>query len=128
MISRISTTASSIINRLYFNNKLTKKITVPVRPFLSPSIALKHLIGIPSTDNMDSIPLYKLRMLDNLIERLTRLKAQGISKEFADRITAHNIDSYIKNLTDQVRNISLKLLPYTSGLSTEQGMLINVSV
>jgi hypothetical protein len=128
MISRISATASSIINRLYFNNRLTTKITVPVRPFLSPSIALKHLIGIPSTDNTDSIPLYKLRMLDNLIERLTRLKVQGTAKDFSDLITAQNIDSHIKNLSEQVRNHFLKLLPYTSGLAAEQGMLVNVSV
>jgi len=70
---------------------------------------------------MEGIPLYKLRMLDNLIERLTRLKTQNTPGDFSHLITSQNIDSFIKN-------ISSKLLPYVSGLSPELGTLLNISV
>ncbi|MBN1798702.1 MAG: hypothetical protein JW822_08995 [Spirochaetales bacterium] len=128
MISTISPTAPSIINRLYFSNKLATKITVPVRPLLSPLIALKHLIGIPSKDGMEGIPLYKLRMLDNLIERLSKLKTQKPAGDFSHLINPQNIDSHIKNLSGQIKTISSKLLPYISGLSPEPGTLVNISV
>jgi len=77
---------------------------------------------------MEGIPLYKLRMLDNLIERLTRLKTQNTPGDFSHLITSQNIDSFIKNLSGQVKNISSKLLPYVSGLSPELGTLLNISV
>ncbi|MEJ2662786.1 MAG: hypothetical protein P8107_01900 [Spirochaetia bacterium] len=128
MISDISSTGSAIVSRLYFMGDLTKKISVPVNRFLSPSVALKHLIGVPSSGSLEGIPLYKLRILDNLIERLTRLKKDGTSAGQADRVTAGNIDGMIKEIASQVKNAYGKLVPFAGGLSPEAGTLFNINV
>ncbi len=128
MISSISPTGSTIINRLYFINDITRKISVPVRRFLSPAIALKHLIGIPAQSDLEGIPLYKLRMLDNLIERLARLKKENNGGIIGKIITPESIDSHISRLSSQVKNAYNKIVPFAGGLSPESGRLLDISV
>ena len=94
-------------------------------PFLSPFIALKHLIGVPSRNESGSIPLYKLKILDNLIERLARQNSHAARP---DEITAGNIDSIITDLSRQVKNISQELKPFVNGLSQELGSILNILI
>jgi hypothetical protein len=128
MISGISPTGPTIINRLYMINDLTRKISVPVRRFFSPSIALKHLIGIPTSNDLEGIPLYKLRILDNLIERLARLKKENNTGITGEVISADNIDTHISRLSSQVKNAYNRITPFAGGLSPESGRLLDISV
>jgi hypothetical protein len=128
MISGISPTGPTIINRLYMINDLTRKISVPVRRFFSPSIALKHLIGIPTSNDLEGIPLYKLRILDNLIERLARLKKENNTGITGEVISADNIDTHISRLSSQVKNAYNRIAPFAGGLSPESGRLLDISV
>jgi hypothetical protein len=124
MISGISPTGPTIINRLYMINDLTRKISVPVRRFFSPSIALKHLIGIPTSNDLEGIPLYKLRILDNLIERLARLKKENNTGITGEVISADNIDTHISRLSSQVKNAYNRITPFPRNLA---GSSISVS-
>jgi hypothetical protein len=128
MITSISPSTSSIISRIFFSHNLSQKIAVPVQPFFSPLISLKHLVGVPSYNNGENIPLYKLRVLDNLIERLARLKNQNVAEDYPKIINSENIDSLITDISRQVKNISKALQPFISGFAQEAGNFLNILV
>jgi len=128
MIQGVSSISSTIINRFIFSSNVSKKISLPVRPFLSHSLAFKHIRGVPSKKNGEAIPTFKLRILDNLIELFIQLKnTKSINKIYKD-INPENIDTLIENIELNIRKQVNIIPPPFGGIFPETGLILNVLV
>jgi hypothetical protein len=52
-------------------------IVMPVRPAQAIYASFRHIQVLPDTRLQDGVPLYKLRILDSLIDRVTSTGARG---------------------------------------------------
>ncbi len=90
--------------------------TVPVRPLHSVYAHFKHVIGVPSRSPGGQVPLAKLRVLDNLIERLVRIRGQ---KGETMPVTNENVDPMIDQLKSELHNAVRASTPLFTGLYPE---------
>ena len=101
---------------------------VPVRPLNSVYARFKHFIGVPSRDSASQVPVTKIRILDNLIERIGRLRGKGSEDFTIQKVDEANVDPMIKALEQELRNSLLVQKPSFTGLFPETGMLVNLFV
>jgi len=101
------------------------KITVPLKPSQIVHARFKHITAIPTNMNTEGIPVYKLRILDNLIERLIGTK--GKAGEFI-RLAPEKIDNLITQFRQELayRNSSLKTSYNFNNVKPETGIILNV--
>ena len=80
------------------------RASFPVKPNYSVYAQFKHINGVPSRDSGSQVSINKLRMLDNLIERLARLKNKNNTSRTAETVTLNtdNIDPVIENLKKEL--------------------------
>ena len=97
--------------------------TVPVRPMQSVYAIFKHVIGVPSRSPGSQVPLGKLRVLDNLIDRLIRIRGQ---KGETVRVTQESVDPLIDQLKSELHNVVRASTPLFSGLFPETGTVLNM--
>lgn len=101
------------------------KLAVPVRPFQAYYAQFKHLTGVPNSKIESSVPLSKLRILDNLIERLVGQKGKGAQYL---KISQNNVDQLISKLKNEISiKENFQSANYQS-LSPEKGILLNLLV
>ena len=50
------------------------RIAVPVQPAGALYVRFKHIVGVPSHDGLSGVSIFRLRILDNLIDRFLRQK------------------------------------------------------
>ncbi len=93
---------------------LHSRLLVPIRPLHSYT-RFEHIIGIPVPDG--GIPVFKLRILDNLIDNLIAAKEQVPTGEELRRIKPGKVDSLINIMSSKAR---------FGGLYPETGMLIDL--
>ena len=120
-INAVMTTLTPNINQILQNGRTS----VPVRPLNSVYAHFKHFVGVPSKDTRAQVPITKIRILDNLIERLVRLREKGSGNLTVHKIDEENIDPLIESLEQDLRNSLLAQKPSFTGLFPETGMLIN---
>lgn len=87
-------TLSSILRARYGNGP----VSLPTRGGVYAR--LKHIQGIPSRGE-GGFTISRLRALDNLIDRLTRLK--GMAPEAGKSASAQQVDRRIEDLSKQLR-------------------------
>ncbi|MFP4301530.1 MAG: hypothetical protein ACLFPW_09910 [Spirochaetaceae bacterium] len=87
-------TLSSILRARYGNGP----VSLPTRGGVYAR--LKHIQGIPSRGD-GGFTVSRLRALDNLIDRLTRLK--GMAPETSKSASAQQVDRQIEDLSKQLR-------------------------
>ena len=101
------------------------KISYPVKPLGSVSAVFKHIYTIPSKKGIGGVALYKLSILDGLIERLIKTghydKAKALKTQLVDK---NNVDTLIKNLSEMVSNYNSGI--YDLGIKLETGAVINI--
>jgi len=112
-----SVTFPNIINIRSVNGK----VPVPVRPFYSISAVFKHISVVPSNVGNNGIPLYKLRILDNLLDRFIR---NGNAKHL--KITEKNVDSLIDEFSNKLKLQSFAGGRYEILFRPEKGLIINL--
>jgi hypothetical protein len=71
------------------------KLSYPVQPNQTMAAQFRHIVTYPSDDGADSASVFKLRILDNLIEQLAGEAGKG--EDFL-RISGNNVDSLIAKL------------------------------
>jgi hypothetical protein len=97
-----------------------RKLSVPVRPLLASTMVFKHVIGVPARPPMETTPLFKVQLLDTLIDRLTRMGTR------TDSITHEpSIDDRITTARGLIRKTVAERLFYSAGLSVEAGLVVN---
>ena len=100
------------------------RITVPVNPAQAVYARFKHVLGVPSLDG--GAPLFRLRVLDNLIDRLLRYSEQVPSVEQLQNLDAEAIDPLISRLQNQLRAHLLQFPSSFGSTFPETGMLIDL--
>jgi hypothetical protein len=100
------------------------RITVPVKPAHVVYARFKHVLGVPSRNG--GAPLFKLRVLDNLIDRLLRYSEQVPSEQQLQALDAKSMDPLISRLQNQLRDRLLQFPSSFGGDFPETGMLIDL--
>lgn len=96
---------------------------IPVRPLYSISAVFKHISPIPASVGDNGIPLYKLRVLDNLLDRFIR-RDKGAFKQI--KISANNIDSVINEVSNKLKSQTYVGEQYGMVFRAEKGLIINL--
>ena len=74
----------------------SSRVALPVDRSLVLYSRYKHVRGVPSFDGEGGLPLDRLRVLDNLIDRLVSLKSGGLYAKDVDELTTREIDGLIR--------------------------------
>jgi hypothetical protein len=101
------------------------RLAVPVVPFQSAYAHFEHIRGVPSPEG--GIPLFKLRVLDRLIDRLLADRQSIPLRKDISRLRSGDAEAMIGQLAGRLarRLISLGGLP--GGFAPETGILIDLS-
>ncbi len=98
------------------------KRSVPVRPSFSLYL-FKHVMGVPSRSAQDQVPISKLRVLDNLIDRLVKLRGE---KGESVPVDGRNVDALIQRFQGELHTALRAIAPLFSGLFPETGFVVNL--
>ena len=120
------TTASYIYN-LNLITSSAKRMTVPVRPLFTPSLVFKHVIGVPAHSDAESVPLYKVQLLNNLIESLSLPDSIFPGKKIDSNMQSDKIDMAIASLWEREQQSMKAPTPYGARPAIEPGILINLT-
>jgi hypothetical protein len=112
------------LNVIRIQNTRDGRITVPVKPANVVYARFKHVLGVPAQDG--GTPLFKLRVLDNLIDRLLRYSEEVPSEERLRNLDAEAIDPLIARLQSRLRSHLLRFPSSFGGTFPETGMLIDL--
>jgi hypothetical protein len=112
------------LNVIRIQNMQDGRITVPVNPAHVVYARFKHVLGVPSNDG--GTPLFRLRVLDNLIDRLLRYSEQVPSEQQLRALDAEDIDPLISRLQNQLRSHLLQFPSSFGDTFPETGMLIDL--
>jgi hypothetical protein len=98
------------------------KRSVPVRPSFSLYL-FKHVMGVPSRSGEEQVPISKLRVLDNLIDRLVKLR--GETGEMI-RVDGENVGALTQRFQGELHAALRAATPLFSGLFPETGLIVNL--
>jgi hypothetical protein len=112
------------LNVIRIQNMQDGRITVPVKPAHAVYARFKHVLGVPAQDGGASI--FRLRILDNLIDRLLRLSEEVPSAQQLRDLDGEAIDPLIDRLQNQLRTRVLQFPSSFGGTFPETGMLIDL--
>lgn len=100
------------------------RITVPVHPAHSVYARFKHIQGVPSPEG--GVPMFKLRILDNLIDRLLQYKQKVPDAAQLASLRLKHIDPLIGDLERRLQSRLLSFKPSFGGFFPETGMLVDL--
>ena len=123
MIQSISSVRSVIVPNIIRLKHGRGKITVPLKPSQSVYARFKHITAIPAKINSEGIPVYKLRILDNLIERLI---GQTNKAEEYVKISPENIDTLISHFKQELSYRASSVKAFFNNIRPQTGMILNV--
>lgn len=98
-----------------------RKLSYRVRPSMAVNARFKHIQVIPDSTLKGGIPLYKLTVLDSLIERLTRTPGGGTME--SRKVTADTIDGVIQDINGRLTGRSGT---YMAGLQPYTGLVVDM--
>ncbi len=87
------------------------KRSVPVRPTYSLYL-FKHVQGVPARSPDRQVPIHKLRALDNVIDRLVKLRG---AKGEVMPVSAENVDALIERFEGELHAAFAAVRPLFSG-------------
>ena len=124
MIQSVSGIRPGVIPNIIRVSRTRGRLLVPVRPINTIYACFKHIKGVPASEG--GVPVFKLRILDNLIDKLLRYRENipGVSELV--RIELENIDSLIVDLQHRLRNQVMNSVPFFGGVYPETGMLVDL--
>jgi hypothetical protein len=105
-------------------NTKGERVTAPVNPAHAVYARFKHVLGVPSQNGGTS--LFRLRVLDNLIDRLLRYSEQVPSRASLKNLDGEGIDALIARLQNQLHSRLQQLPSSFGGTFPETGMLIDL--
>lgn len=97
---------------------------VPVRPINTIYAHFKHIRGIPSSEG--GVPIFKLRILDTLIDNLLSLREKVPESYELIRLESENIDSLIHELQQRLQDRIISTKALFGGFFPETGLLIDL--
>ncbi len=107
------------------------KASIPVSPSNYIYSHFKHVSGIPAPDGMQGVSISKLKVLDVMIERLSKMKQQPEMNSLQGReMSDKQIDALIETYKNEMKQaqIASKAMPYKPSPDISTGMLFNIAV
>jgi hypothetical protein len=98
------------------------QIVLPVRPSDAIHANFRHINVLPDATLQDGVPLYKLRILDSLIDQLSR--TSGGRGQTAGG--TENVDSMLESMSRELRAAGTQTAPYRAGFFFEPGAFIDL--
>ena len=125
MVHNISSTQPGIfLNIIRIQNMQGGRITAPVNPAHVVYARFRHIQGVPAQDGGTSI--FRLRVLDNLIDRLLRYREEVPGLEELRELDPGSIDPLVSRLQSRLRSHLLQFPSSFGGKYPETGMLIDL--
>jgi hypothetical protein len=126
MVSQVSSAQPGFfLDIIRIQNLQGGRIAVPVHPAQAAYARFKHIQGVPAPEG--GAPIFRLRVLDNLIDRLLRYghaaPAIGQPQSLGEAV----IDPLIGRLQGLLHAHLLRVPPSFGGLFPETGMLIDLT-
>lgn len=123
MIQSISSLRPVIVPNIVRLKHGTGKITVPLKPSRSIYARFKHITAIPAKMDNEGVPVYKLRILDNLIERL--IGQTNKAEEFI-RVSPERIDTLISQFRQELSFRESSIKAFYNNHRPQMGIFLNV--
>jgi hypothetical protein len=98
-------------------------VIMPVRPAQAINASFKHIQVRPDSNLQDGVPLYKLKILDSLIDQMTKT---GAGARGVDGINASTIDGVISSLTRAGQAEGGAGSAYRAGFFLEPGAFVDL--
>jgi hypothetical protein len=126
MIQNVSTTKPGFfLDVIRIQNMQGGRISVPVNPAHVVYARFRHIQGVPAQNG--GAPLFRLRVLDNLIDRLLQYNEKVPDIMQLKSMEAESIDPLISEFQNRLRSRVLQFPPAFGGGYSETGMLIDLS-
>ena len=90
----------------------SSRVALPVDRNMVLYSRYKHVRGVPSIGGGGTLPLDRLRVLDNLIDRLMSLKSGGLYAKNVDRMTTREIDELIKQYEAELHQTAKRQIQF----------------
>jgi hypothetical protein len=126
MVSQVSSGQPGFfLDIIRIQNLQGGRMAVPVHPTQAAYARFKHIQGVPAAEG--GAPIFRLRVLDNLIDRLLRYthEAPAIGQRQIFEETA--LDPLIGRLQGLLHANLLRVPPSFGGAFPETGMLIDLT-
>jgi hypothetical protein len=106
------------------------KTSVPVSPAVYIYSHFKHVSGVPAPDGVSGVNINKLKIIDTLIEQLSRMKQQTETiPSGTDQDNEKRINTLIDQYQNQIRTFHAANVnnPYAAAAPLT-GMVFNISI
>jgi hypothetical protein len=121
-VGSIRNIGAAAIGALAFAGSGSSRISLPVRPAFAVYASFKHIRAIPDAGLKDGIPMYKLAILDNLIERLSGSAPAALGAR--SEVNARTIDHLITGLAAELR--SRNAAGFRGGMLPDMGLVVDL--
>ena len=125
MVAAVQTSVPSLFVNAARVRNLRGPISVPVEPVYTIHAQFKHIHGVPSRGA--GVPLFKLRVLDNLIDRLLAYRESLPSGMQLTVLPEGEMEPLMAALEERLRTRVLETRASFGGLFPETGMLIDLA-
>ncbi len=106
------------------------KTSIPVAPSSYIYSHFKHVSGTPAPEGMQGVAISKLKVLDVLIERLSKMKQQPDMNlaQGSGEMSGNQIDALIETYEKQMKQAQAAsaAMPYKPSPEISTGMLFNI--
>ena len=125
-VTSIHTSSPSLITNVIRAQYGSGKMSMPVQRDQSLFAKFKHIFGMPALGKGEGLPIVKLRALDNLIDRIIKIKGnrafvKDVSGLSGDMLSSLK-DTYLKELHSAVAQTPS---PFYGSFS-EAGVILNI--
>lgn len=125
MVHSVSSTQPGFfLDIIRIQNMQGGRITAPVNPAHAVYARFKHIQGVPAKGG--GAPIFRLRVLDNLIDRLLRYREEVPGLEKLGEMNPESVDPLISELQSRLRSHLLQFPSSFGGNYPETGMLIDL--
>ena len=110
------------------------RMSVPVSPSSYIYSHFKHVSGVPATDGENGVSINRLKIIDTLIEQISRMKKEpepelALSLDMQEQENDIRINELIDQYHSQVRNLQAASAQNPYFLAAPQtGALFNISI
>jgi hypothetical protein len=102
-----------------------RKVSVPVRPLLLPSMAFEHVLAVPARPGEEAIPAYQIQALEDLIDELTGRSGHDASPPPAREKSIDTLPQRITRIGARLQAAARSLSPFSAGVLPSAGTLVN---
>ncbi len=101
------------------------RTSLPVSKSMLIYAHFKHVSGVPAPEGTQGVNISKLKILDTLIEQLSRMKSQPIAQMSMDESDEKRINALIEQYQQQIR--TAQAAPVYTPAAPVTGALFNIA-